>query len=555
MDQFSSQLANNLENGYTAGVPEHLIQVYKELSAWCELIQYKIDVDINTQDDIRKQVLSNNLLKHIQGLWQEKVNEFYNIRRDEARDNLSRACQNRINNCQKMIEEEYTVHQEFVPSNEEYFNDNDSLSSEEDYFHNLNNMPSETILEDNKMVIEVKCNTEPKMNNVVENYINFDDEYEFDYGNDNYEYCNEYNNYCEYDEYDLHHYKQANDTKITLNYPTVEENNDLYDHYREFIIRPMSPSIPEWTQAYEQNNSCAADYLNNWNYETTEEKEEVIEENLSYTEQIMRQKEKEANEHLGYTEQILREQRRLSHKSHESIENDYNNIYSTKNVERVQDLEENIENNKEIPEITIDEISTQIASLTLKEEKEEEKEEECKNSHVGNNEKRRLSITIDDSVINGPYKKEKLSANQHLYPRTIESKDLFYDENEEPSSTDDSCISPNEYLLSATDEEFIYSSEKVLMTPLATEIIYSMDEDIYQLEEQEESSTSSSGLSTPEGPYPQVLPKEKISLPPMDNNDSEKDEESKEENLTKYLSSRRDSGFSETCDEPFIINV
>ena len=513
MDQFSSQLANNLENGYTAGVPEHLIQVYKELSAWCELIQYKIDVDINTQDDIRKQVLSNNLLKHIQGLWQEKVNEFYNIKRDEARDNLSRACQNRINNCQKMMEKEPIVtHEELLPSNEEYFNDNDSLSSEEDYYHRIDNMPAETIIKDNKMVV-VKYNSEPEMNQNIENYGSFEDEYEFDYGNENYEY---YNDYDEYDEYDLHHYKQANNSKVTLNYPTVEENNDIYEHYREYIIRPFTPSLPEWTQEYEQNDSCSADFLNNWNFAS--EQNETYEECLSYTEQIMKEKE-DHEDHLSYTEQIMREQRRLSHISLDSHDDDNESICSIKNIDRIQDLE------------------------VFEEEKEtKEVEQDSENPPV--NERRRLSIIIDDTVINGTYKKEKLSSDEHLYPRIVDES------GESTGTTDNSSISPNGLLLSTTDEEFIYTSEKIL-TPLATEIMYSMNE----MYSPEEKSESNSGLSTPEEPNPQILPKDKVNPPTIDDDDDTEKEDFQEEDLAKYLSSRRDSGFSETCDEPFVVNV
>jgi len=357
MDQFSSQLANNLENGYTAGVPEHLIQIYKELSSWCELIQYKIDVDINTQDDIRKQVLSNNLLKHIQGLWQQKVNEFYSIKRDEARDNLSKAFQNRINNYQRVTDEindntEEDTHYQNVyamPTNEEYFNDNDSLSSEEDYYHNINDMPIEpsatdnnTIDDQSKMVVVVKYNAAPGMNDIVDS---FEDEYECDYGNDNYD-------YDEYDDYDLHHYKEANVTKVSINYTTKEESDAILNNYRdsndyvEFYERPATPSLPDWPSCYKEinpnenneplinnDNACAADFLSYNTWESVNEYYNSFNNNninnnindrlnerygienennyLTYTEQIMKEKmakeEVQENEHLTYTEQIMKE--------------------------------------------------------------------------------------------------------------------------------------------------------------------------------------------------------------------------------------------------------
>jgi len=530
MDQFSSQLANNLENGYTAGVPEHIIQIYKELSAWCELIQYKIDLDINTKDNIRKQVLSNNLLKHIQGLWQEKVNEFYSFRRDEARDNLSKAFQNRITNCQKVEEDNDIIGEEHsyenvysYSNNEKYFNDNDSLPLEDNYYQNVNNIPSETILndDDSKMVVVVKYNPKPQKTEVTERYINFEEEYEFDYGNDNYDYNDEY------DDYNLYHYKEAN----TFNCKSMDNQYDGYYHdnnydYRGYYERPASPSIPE------DPNVCAADILdhndNYWNSDNT-----------NYYDGQENQNEKEDN--LSYTEKIIKEQRKTSYVSFGSMDSIENR---NTNMNKQESNTENI-TNQQPPSITI------------------ENNVEEMNSNTHKNEKHKLSITINESVINCYNTKKFINENhdedvddlfmqnvsykEHLYPRTIRSRDMY--EEYDASPTSGSVISPNEeLLLSATDEDFIYeySSEKVLMTPISFEVLtysrgfYSSEEKtIY---EQEELNCESKNTI------------EKVDPPPTENKITN-EEESKEEDITKYLSNRRDSGFSETCDEPFILGI
>jgi len=581
MDQFSSQLANNLENGYTAGVPDHLIQVYKELSAWCELIQYKIDVDINTQDDIRKQVLSNNLLKHIQGLWQEKVNQFYVVRRDEVRDNLSKVFQNRITNGQKIVEskditEENSYNNIYsMPINEEYFNDNDSLSSEEDYYHEA------TCNDDNsKMVVVVKYNSKPIENKIAEDYIDFDDEYEFDYGND------DYVDYNEYDEYDFRHYKEANITKVNINYapPEEKENMDIdyrdSHQYREYYERPATPSIPDWQSSYEDDDDSYSDnYLNNntWNtYNNNYCGNEMINDNsdnsLSYTEQLIKQQKMEKEEREGkeemnisYTEQLINEQRKLSYVSFTSIdkENENKSEIIEENEKKSETSEEN-ENKLETSEEN-DYLSTQESSLPNNDMTKEEKIDQTINNI---NEKCKLSITIDDSMRNVIFDEETLSGNkelllndEHLYPRMEKFRDIYYEEYAQDSPTADSVISPNEEMLSSstTDEElFEYSSKKVLLTPLSSSVltypedIYSSVNDKKTTELPKEEPTNENVVTNEEemNSNPQ-LKTEKIFLPPTEDTNSER-EENKEEDFTKYLANRRDSGFSETCDEPFI---
>jgi len=624
MDQFSSQLANNLENGYTAGVPEHLIQIYKELSSWCELIQYKIDVDINSQDDIRKQVLSNNLLKHIQGLWQQKVNEFYSVKRDEARDNLSKAFQNRINNNQRIseeIDEDDSQYQNMyeMSTNEEYFNDNDSLSSEEDYYHGIDNMQNKTTVttsdnnDPSKMVVVVKYNTAPKMDDIIDNYDNFDDEYEFDYGNDNYD-------YDEYDDYDLHHYKEANVTKISINYTSNEERDAMLNSYRnsndyvEFYERPATPSLPDWPSCYEEinpemnddmntddDNSCAADYLNHsawksinayynaFNKEFDEKKEkQENESNLSYTEQIMKEqmaREEEhgyENENLSYTEQIIKEKKRLSYVSFSSIDleennnnntttttNNNNNICSINNYDNYLELEDHDD--------AINHLTNEFSSLSIKNEDENdykyksppeyEYNKESQNEYEleeDTNSKRRLSIIINESVINGVSMKEISKVEEHtnketneevykehLYPRTHRYRDTYYDDYCQESPSAESAISPNEELLlsSTTDEDtYEYSSKKVLMTPISSSTLsyidtYTSDEEYGNGFKQEPMNKETNVLN------------DNIIKPPIEGNDDIEKIKEKEENFTKYLLSRRDSGFSESCDEPFIINV
>lgn len=602
MDQFSSQLANNLENGYTAGVPDHLIQIYKELSAWCELIQYKIDVDINTQDNIRKQVLSNNLLKHIQGLWQEKVSEFYMVRRDEVRDNLSKVFQNRISNNQRMIESKDIMEENpynnvySLPTNEEYFNDNDS-SSEEDYYQDID---TNNHIEDDKskMVVVVKYNTKPKENKIAEDYIDFDDEYEFDYGNDNYD------DYNEYDEYDLHHYKEANVTKVSISYTSVEAketmSNDYRDphQYKEYYERPVTPSIPDLQSSYEDvDSSCNTNYLNhntwdtyNDNYYCNESVDDSSDNCLSYTEQLIKQQKMEKGEEeekeveekdISYTEQLIKEQIKLNYVSFASI-----------NEENEKELEVNEKTNDS---------STQESSLPVNDIiKEEEidqslpvndsiKEGEINQSMHKTDERCKLSITIDDSMRNVIFHEEESIKNkesmyeEHLYPRVEKSRDIYYDEYGQDSPSADSVISPNEEMLlsSTTDDDlFEYSSKKVLMTPLSTDIL-SYAEGLYdsdlvndnktkELSPLKEEFTDNENivikedieLSTEELTNEDMVIKEemelknqlktaKVMLPPNKHIDFEK-EGNKEENFAKYLSNRRDSGFSETCDEPFI---
>jgi len=544
MDQFSSQLANRLENGYTDGVPEHLIQVYKELSAWCELIQYKIDVDINSQDDIRKQVLSNNLLKHIQGLWQEKVNEFYAISRDEARDNLSKAFQNRISNCHKMIDEAQDIVEEnnyqgvyAMPTNEEYFNDNDSLSSEEDYYQKLDEMPDNSMAKNDpsKMVVVVKYNADSMMNN-NQNITNFYDEYEFDYGNgnDNYDYGYGYD---EYDDYDLHHYKEANVSKVSINYAyNNEERNDMMNNYGnsfdfDVFERPATPSLPDWP-SYEEDpniNSCAADYLSN-TWESINDyynafQNGVKNEQLSYTEQIMKEKvareeEKDREkENQSYTEQLMKEQKRLSYVSFGSIEmDDYeekNSICSIKNYEVQQEiLESEDTNNNE----SINDLTKEFASLSIK----------SNNNEIGNEESMvNQKLYIDDlgrgriennGIVEGEIAQNKFIEN--INPKTVKSSDI--------------CDNDYDHDNPLTNSNGVVSSGVLLYT----EDPSNLEVDKQQKSNKEEKTKEKLLLNT------------NIELPPPLKNDIEKEQE-----IFKYLHCRRDSGFSETCYDTLNINV
>jgi len=636
MDQFSSQLANSLENGYTFGVPEHLIQIYKELSSWCELIQYKIDVDINTQDDIRKQVLSNNLLKHIQGLWQENVSEFYSIRRDETRNNLSKAFHNRINNrhCQKLMEEENDVilddHlcQEVynMPNNEEYFNDNDddSLSLEENYYfyqkyngnnNNNNNIPNESITEGDpsKMVVFVKYNTELNSNNNNNddtNCINIDDEYEFDYGNDN------DNNNCidndEYDDYDLHHYKEASVTKVNIIHTNNEEKDGMINDYNsnsnveEFYDGSMAPSLPDWSISYKEISpneaSCNSDYLYPYSWENSsnsfnEYYHSIIKMNmnqqLSYAEKMMKEtiieeeeeeeEEEDDNnnnekENNSYTEELIREQKKLYNTS---LYSPYLNDNSSNEIHENMKDENRCEGeiNEDDDEFN-NTLTNEMASLSLKsdneinsndnkieeEEKEEnEKEKENIDGMVNyiKNEKHRLSITTDESVINRFSRNENDSKNdliedevspqpnykfkEHLYPRTIKSRDIYYDNYGEDSPSADSIISPNEELLlssTSEDEEYEYSSGKVLMTPLSSSVLSYAEEAFISVDNIQQNHSEE---EMKEEEKEKLNLNKNVELPPMGNIKDQ--EQENKENFAKYLSSRRDSGFSETCND------
>jgi hypothetical protein len=615
MDKFSSQLANSLENGYTLGVPEYLIQIYKELSSWCELIQYKIDVDINTQDDIRKQVLSNNLLKHIQGLWQENVNEFYSIKRDETREQLSKAFNNRINNChcQIMMEEENDVILENhpcqevgkMPINEEYFtdNDNDSLSSEENNYYyqkynNNNNISNESIIEGDpsKMVVFVKYNTDLNSNNNnnndTKNYINIDDEYEFDYGNDkdNYNWIDN----DEYDDYDLHHYNEVNVTKVNIIHSNNEEKDDMMNDFSsnsnayEFYEGSMAPSLPDWSISYKEVSpteeaTCTANsYLWENNSNSFNEYYHTIikvdmDQHLSYAEKMMKEtiieeeeeeeEEEEDNknekENNSFTEQYIRENKKLNH---DSLYSPYLNENSCSN-----DNHEDEFNNTLINEMTSlslkndNEISAN--DNKIEEEKEEEKEKEKENINVNHikNEKHRLSITTDESVINRFSRNENTNENncknnlvgdeaspqncykvkEHLYPRTVKSRDIYYDNYGEDSPSADSIISPNEELLlsfTSEDEEYEYSSRKVLMTPLSSSALYYTEEANISIDNIQQSHCEEE-MSKEENENEKLSLNENEELPLMESI-IDQDQENKE-NFVKYLSNRRDSGFSE----------
>jgi len=604
MDQFSSQLANNLENGYVAGVPEHLIQIYKELSSWCELIQYKIDVDINTQDDIRKQVLSNNLLKHIQGLWQEKVYEFYVNKRDEVRDNLSKAFQNRISN-QKFdedgemelepepMEEDITYQQNIYampsPVDDEYFNDNDSLSSEEDSYQTLNNMSTDPSNEgQQKMVFVVKYNASSNSTNNSNSFNDYDDEYDFDYG------CNnDHFDFNEYDEYDLHHYKEANVTKVSINCTHSEGRNTMMNNYDQpdvcdfnrYYERPNTPSIPDWPFSYEEEEqSCAADFLSHdswdsvradYQYHNDQENQEMNcyncnqDYNNSMREEEKPEKKEDSGNHLSYTEQLkMEQQKRLNYISFGSVpsDEDYTNskilgyndpCQSPFQSPSLPSPQQEIEQEKNTSsddadsrtENGLNHLSSEFSMLSIMDsdpakDKESEKDKE-------DDQLPKLTITIDDSVINNEIEHSHRDSpkvyKEHLYPRTIKSRDLYYDCDDQDSPSCDSIISPNEeLLLSATpdDENFEYSSGKVLMTPLSALSSYSYSENLFSpIEEKPEEEELKSAVD---------LTPEKIVLPTESNN-TEKTEV--EENINKYLSSRRDSGFSDYCDEPFIVSI
>jgi len=228
MDQFCTQLAMYIENGYIDGIPEDLVQVYNDLSGWCELIQCKIDEDINNHTNIRKKVLSHNLLIHVQDLWKQKVNEFYTIEDDGENNDLTVVFQNGIDNHQNIegeVKEEEEIEKNLdynndcvVPTSmgEECFNNNDSLPSEDCYQNcdNFDNVSSEVIIIPTILNVDV-----------------------YEYNNNNSNECN--NN--------LGYYKKTN-----VNFDSTE--ND--------IIYPTITSFPELPESYDEDNSGANDFLN-----------------------------------------------------------------------------------------------------------------------------------------------------------------------------------------------------------------------------------------------------------------------------------------------------
>jgi len=222
MEQLSIDLANDIENGFTFGIPENLIQIYRELSAWCELIQYKIYIDVNTRENIRKQVLSNNLLKHVQDLWKQKVKEFY-IKYDETGDNNSKAFQDGINDEQNIKEE--------IKEEEKDNCNNDNI--DEEYI-----IP--TSVEEDKMIAVIKYEAIPKVYNV-----NVEDVCECNYSDINYNsnIYDDYNldnepNYTIIEDDSLSSYESdSNDSSNDfLNSTIFNSDYDIYTHiYDDYL--------------------------------------------------------------------------------------------------------------------------------------------------------------------------------------------------------------------------------------------------------------------------------------------------------------------------------
>jgi len=226
MDQFSTQLAMDIENGYVDGIPEVLIQVYNDLSGWCELIQCKIDEDIiSKHNNIRKKVLSHNLLIHVQDLWKQKVNEFYTIEEDEESNGLVVVFRDGIDNCQN-IEGEIKEEEE-IEKNQNYDNDcGVPASSEEEYFNNNDSLPSEKCYQN--------CENDDNISSeviIIPTILNVD---VYECNNNNGNECN--NN--------LGYYKKTN-----------------FDSTENDIIYPTITSFPELPESYE-NDSSTNDFLN-----------------------------------------------------------------------------------------------------------------------------------------------------------------------------------------------------------------------------------------------------------------------------------------------------
>jgi len=278
MEQLSIELANDIENGFTFGIPENLIQIYRELSAWCELIQYKINIDINTRENIRKQVLSNNLLKHVQDLWKQKVNEYYNINNDETGDNYSKDFQDGINDDQNIKEE--TKEEEKVNCN---YNNADDVYI---YPHSV---------EEDKMVAVIKYEAIPKVYNV-----NVEDICEYNHSDINYN-CNIYDdynldnesNYTLIEEDSLYSYESDsnyNSNKDFLNSTIYNSDFDIYTHiyddYLENIVDNGEDNIKCIDQMIDEQRKISISIFNAScdnsinNYEYTQDLENQPEDHL-----------------------------------------------------------------------------------------------------------------------------------------------------------------------------------------------------------------------------------------------------------------------------------
>ncbi|KAG4101111.1 hypothetical protein H8356DRAFT_1658041 [Neocallimastix lanati (nom. inval.)] len=432
-----------------------------------------------------------------------------------------------------------------MPTNEEYFNDNDSLSSEEDYYQKLDEMPDNSMVNNDpsKMVVVVKYNADSMMND-NQNITNFDDEYEFDYGNGNDNYGYGYG-YDEYDDYDLHHYKEANVTKVSINYTNNnEERNDIMNNYRnsydfDIFERPDTPSLPDWPSSYDEVpniDSCAADYLSSNTWESINDyynafQNGIRNEQLSYTEQIMKEKiareeEKDREkENQSYTEQLMKEQKRLNYVSFGSIEvDDYEDKVSICSIKNCEDQKEMIEsedtNNNEL----ISDLTKEFASLSIKNNNDNEKEKEKEENMIN----QRLSISIDELGLdeiptneNNEVNEDEITQNKiikNLNTKTIKSRDIYnnYD-----------CDDP------LTNSEGVSSGL----------LLYAEDPSNLEVDKQQKSNKE-------EKVKERLLLNINEELQPPIKNDNEKEQE-----IFKYLHCRRDSGFSETCYDSFTVNV
>lgn len=595
MDPFSSQLANDLENGFTSGVPEHLVQIYRELTAWCELIQCKIDIDMNTKDNIRKQVLSNNLLKYIQSIWQTKVNEYYMPKRNNYRNALSKLYENHKNRMNSQENREIPVQQDMVmmectetygcsqessenttTENEINFSEYPSSSSE-DSFLEKKDEEEETLCHQEYYTDYTTTYTNPEQlpqdrvieNSFLEGEIPHENERDFVILDNSNEKVNSLEIKSCVNSFEMNEEIQqqnicANQVESkSLNNKNNNENlrYESFDSYHDDDFFTNSTEISKKNQTQYPYSSS-----NVYSHEDVEE----LENDLPIENRIVRKstvvpkkvyviEEEEEKEKVQENENKIiylnssSSEYTSSEYSHYNLDDDNSSLSSTTTtisyIDYSQDEDEKEEGGE--MEMNINEISQKIKIMIINTNGEEIEEENPKDDR---------EVKMKTKNLVSPCTPSYKSGNEHLYIRINNVRTEEYDI-DSPCLDSDSIISPNELLSSSTSPSvYEYTSEKVLLTPLSVTSNSTYD-NFYENSEEDEDDDSSSYLDelTPTKSNEEMvtlrnsLSPNTISIPSSYlgssmKKDGVEEKMTNEDYLAKYLSSRRDSGFSDSIE-------